>query len=81
MSADVERVECSLVVDVEEPVLSRQPVMSHRFLPLQAQSVAAWRRQKVDPLETEPEVLRLSSSLSISPSQKSSEPLEPNPFL
>jgi len=80
MSADVERVECSLVVDVEEPVLSRQPVMSHRFLPLQAQSVAAWRRQKVDPLETEPEVLRLSSSHS-SPSQKSSEPLEPSPFL
>ena len=80
MSADVERVECSLVVDVEEPVLSGQPVMSHRLLPLQAQSVAAWRRQKVDPLQTEPEVLRLSSSLS-SPSQKSSEPLEPNPFL
>jgi len=57
VSAHMQHVVCSLVVNVEDPVFSRQPVISNRLLPFQTQSVAARRRQKVKPLQTKPEVL------------------------
>ena len=61
----MQHVVCSLVVNVEEPVFSREPVISHRLLPFQTQSVVARRRQKVKPLQSKPEVLRVAGTESV----------------
>jgi len=50
ISANMQHVVCSLVIDEEDPVFSREPVVSHRLLPFQAQTVVARCRQEMKPL-------------------------------
>ena len=65
MSADMQHVLWSLVVNVETPVFRRQPVTGWLFLEFQAQSIASWRRQKVKSLQTHPEVIRAAGTESV----------------
>jgi len=58
----MQRVFCRLVVNVEDPVFERQPVVSDAFLPFRAQSVAAGRRQKVKSFQSHPEVQRVAGT-------------------
>ena len=54
-----------LVVNVEVPVFDREPKISGRLSPFYAQSIVARCRQKIKPLQTHPEVRRVTGTKAV----------------
>ena len=81
VSADMQLVQSSLVVNVEAPVFGREPVVGRVRLPFQAQSVVARRRQKVNSLQTQPEVLCVDVTEPVSVVVPSLVPVKPARYI